>query len=203
MIGLKIDVRGLDGVRRTLAGIPRDLRDKVLQPALNKVAEKARTEINRGITAEYAVKAGEVRNAIELRRARSGDLQAVISVFGSSSKRGRSMNLIRFLGAVRGLAARGAKLKKADLAALDRELGFVIRRAGGLKKIKGAFLGNKGRTIFRRTGQARLPIEPLQVIGFSQMFRSKKIERRVMDRINAELPIEIDRALKMILARGR
>lgn len=199
MIGLKIDVRGLDEVKRTLAGLQRDMRDKVLQPALNKVAEKARTEINRGITAEYAVKAAEVRNAIDLRRARSGDLQAVITVFGSSSKRGRSMNLIRFLGAVRGVAARGTRAKKADLAALDRELGFLIRRAGGMKKIKGAFIGNKGRTIFRRVGKERLPIEPLQVIGFAQMFRSKKIERRVIERVEAELPIEIQRVIKKIL----
>jgi hypothetical protein len=199
MIGLKIDVRGAAELQRKLAGVSREIRDKAMQPAINKVADKARTEINRAITQEYAVKATEVRQAVTLRRAGGGNLTAIIEIFGSASKRGRSANLIRFLGALNGLAARGAKAKKADIAALEKQLGFIIRRAGGLKKIEGAFIGNKGRTVFRRTGKARLPIEPLQVIGFSQMFKSRKIERRVMERIEAELPIEIQRAIKKIL----
>lgn len=78
-------------MQRKLAGIQRDMRAKVMQPAINKVANKARAEINRAIPQEYNVKASEVRNAITLRRAQSGNLQAVIDVFGSARKRGRSM----------------------------------------------------------------------------------------------------------------
>jgi hypothetical protein len=86
------------------------------------------------------------------------------------------------------------------MAALQKQLGFLIKKGGGLKKIEGAFVGNKGRTIFRRTGKARLPIEPLQVIGFSQMFKSRKIEQRIMAKIAAEFPVEIDRAIKRLMA---
>ena len=201
---IRIDIRGVDAVQRKLAGIQRDMRAKVIQPALNKLAEKARAEINRAIPQEYNVKASEVRNAITLRRASSGSLQAVIEVFGSARKRGRSMNMIHFLQTVvqagRQIKLRGAKGKKADVAALKKQLGFIIKKGGGLKKIEGAFVGNKGRTIFRRTANARLPIEPLQVIGFAQMFKSRKIERRVLDRISSELPVEIDRALARLLA---
>ena len=197
---IKIEVRGIKEVQAKLDGIRRDMQAKVLQPAINKVADKARAEINRAIPQEYAVKAGEVRNAISLRSAQAGRLEAVIDIFGSARKRGRSLNLIHFLAAVRGLAVRGAKASKRDRAALDQQLGFVIKKAGGLKKIDGAFIGNKGRTIFKRTGKARLPIKPVQVIGFSQMFNSRKINRRVMDKIAAEFPVEIDRALKMLMA---
>lgn len=191
-------------MQRKLAGIQRDMRAKVIQPAINKVADKAIAEINRAIPQEYNVKHSEVRNAITLRRAHSGNLQAVIEVFGSTRKRGRSMNLIHFLAAVqaagRAVKVRGAKGKKADLAALNGQLGFLIKKGGGLKKIEGAFVGNKGRTIFAREGRARLPIKPLQVIGFSQMFKSRKIESRVTEKIGADLPIEIDRALARLLA---
>ncbi len=197
---IKIEVRGIKEVQAKLDGIRRDMQAKVLQPAINKVADKARAEINRAIPQEYAVKAGEVRNAISLRSAQAGRLEAVIDIFGSARKRGRSLNLIHFLAAVRGLAVRGAKASKRDRAALDQQLGFVIKKAGGLKKIDGAFIGNKGRTIFKRTGKARLPIKPVQVIGFSQMFNSRKINRRVMDKIAAEFPVEIDRALKRLMA---
>lgn len=202
---IKIEVKGLADVQRKLEGIRRDMHAKVLQPAINKVADKARAEINRAIPQEYNVKASEVRNAVTMRRAQSGRLEAVIEVFGSARKRGRSMNMIHFLNTIyaagQQIKARGAKGKKSELAALEKQLGFLIKKGGGFKKIEGAFVGNKGRTIFRRTGKARLPIEPLQVIGFSQMFASRKISQRVMDKISSEMPIEIDRALARLLAK--
>lgn len=201
---LKIEVRGMDEVRRRLRNLSRDMQDKVLQPAINKTAEKARAEINRAIPEEFNVKAGEVRQAIEIRKAGGGRLEAVVSVFGSRSKRGRSMNLIHFLAAVqaagRAMKVRGAKGKKAELAALERQLGFLIKRGGGLKRIEGAFISNKGRTIFRRAGLERLPIEPLQVIGFAQMFNSKRINQRVMEKLDQDLLTEVDRAIKRLLA---
>jgi len=203
---ISVQVKGVDELRRKLSGVVKDVDRKVVQPAINKVAEKARAEINRAIPQEYAVKAAEVRNAIDLRKARDGDLRAVISIFGSARRRGRSLNMIHFLAAIQAAGqarkTRGARVKKAELKAIARQLGFHVRRDGGLKKIDGAFLGNRGRTIFRRTGKGRLPIEPMQVIGFSQMFASQKISKRVLDKVRAELPVEIDRALARLL-KGR
>lgn len=202
---IKIDVRG-DFGKSMLDRVQRDLRPKVIQPALNKMADKVKADLARAIPAEFNVKAAEVRSAVDIRRARSGSLEAVVTIFGSASKRGRSMNLIHFLAAVqatgRAIKVRGAKGKKSELTALQKQLGFLIKKGGGLKKIEGAFLGNKGRTIFMRVGNDRLPIKPVQVIGFSQMFKSRKIERRILDTIGREMPIEIDRAIKMVLARS-
>ena len=191
-------ITGTDWLRK----IGADIERKVVQPAINKVADKARAEINRAIPEEYAVKAAEVRNAVSVRKARSGELRAVISVFGSTRKRGRSMNMIHFLAAIQAAGAarktRGSRATKAELNTIATQLGFRIRRDGGLKRIDGAFLGNNGRTIFRRTGKSRLPIAPLQVIGFSQMFSSRKISQRVIDKIVAEMPVEIDRAMSRL-----
>lgn len=203
---IKVEVRGADEIKAKLSRLPESLHAKVLQPALNKVADKVRAEVAREIPIEYAVKASEVRSAIDVRRARGGKLEAVIEIFGSARKRGRSLNMIHFLAALqaagRTVKARGVKATKADLAALDRQLGFIIKRAGGVRKIEGAFIGNKGRTIFRRVGKGRLPIVPVQVIGFAQMFKSRRIERKVMDKIRADLPIEVERAVQMLLAKG-
>jgi hypothetical protein len=200
---IEVRVLGMDAVQDRLRRVASDLQPKVLGPAINKVAEKARAEISRAIPQEFAVKASEVRNAVTLRKARSGDIEATVTVFGSTSRRGRSMNLIHFLSAVqqagKAMKTRGAKASKADLSALNRQLGFLIKRAGGLRKIDGAFVGNQGRTIFRRTGKARLPIEPLQVIGFSQMFSSRKISTRIMTKIDADLLIEINRSIARLM----
>jgi len=203
---IEVRVLGMDAVQDRLRRVASDLRPKVLGPAINKVAEKARAEINRAIPQEFAVKASEVRNAVSLRKARSGDIEARITVFGSTSRRGRSMNLIHFLAAVqqagKAIKKRGVKASKADLSALNRQLGFLIKRGGGLKKIDGAFVGNQGRTIFRRIGKARLPIEPLQVIGFSQMFSSRRISERVLAKIKADLLIEVERSITRLLSRS-
>jgi len=206
MINMKIEVRGLADVQKRLAGLSREMQDKVLRPAINKAADKGRAEINRLVPQEFAVKASEVRNAIDVRKARSGNLEAVIQIFGSAKRRGRSLNLIHFLAAVQAagqaIKVRGGKGNKRELAALQAQLGFLIKKGGGLKKIEGAFIGNNGRTVFMREGKARMPIKRAQVIGFAQMFNSRRVSSRVMDKINRELPVEVDRALKMLLVRN-
>lgn len=203
---ISVDIRGMDAVQKKLSGLSEKVRQDVLSPAINKVAKKAQAEVNRAIREDYYVKADEVRNAISLRQARRDDLQAVIDIFGSKSRRGRSANMIHFLAVLQaaGVAVktRGAVgVTKSDVKQLGKQLGFRIRRDGGTKQIKGAFVANKGRTVFIRTGDKRLPIKPVQVIGFSQMFASKKISRRVMAKVDQDLLVEVDRALKRLLSR--
>jgi hypothetical protein len=60
----------------------------------------------------------------------------------------------------------------------------------------GAFIGNKGRTVFQRTGNTRLPIKPVQVIGVGQMFNFKPINARVKKKIEAEFATEMTRAVE-------
>ena len=175
--------------------------------AINKVADKAQVEIRRAVTEQYQIGADEVRGSLALRRAsaKRDNVEAVINVFGSPTKRGRSMNMVRFLAAVqvagKAMKTRGTRAKKKDLAALEKQIGFAIKRGGGLKTITGAFIGNHGRTIFQRVGKDRLPIKPVQVIGVSQMFSSRQIHDRIMQKISADLEIEIKRAVDMILAK--
>jgi hypothetical protein len=205
---ISVDVRGFDAVQKKLAGLQAGIKDQVLAAAINKTAAKAQTEVNRAIREEYLVKADEVRNSMSLRKANKGNIEAVIDIFGSKKKRGRSANMIHFLAALQsaGVAVktRGAVgVKKKDLAAIGRQLGFQIKRGSGIKQIRGAFIANRGRTVFIREGKERLPIKPVQVIGFSQMFSSKKISKRVMDKVDRDLVVEVERAIKLVMERNR
>lgn len=211
---IKIEVRGMREVQDKLRRMPAEIRGKVLQPAINKVADKARADITRTIPEEFAVKASDVRSSVDIRRARGGNLEAVIEVFGSTRRKGRSLNLVHFLAAINKMKTRGSKAKASEIKKLEEQIGFLIKKAGGLKQIKGAFIGNRGRTVFERVGGTMdsrskysgtkhgEKIAPVQVIGYGQMFNSRKINRRVMDKVRTELPIEIDRALAMLKARG-
>lgn len=210
MINFKVDVRGLDDVKRSLNRLSSDLRNKAAAMAINKVAAKANTEMARAVTAEFNITQAEVKNSVSISKASArgrGDVTATISVFGSTKKRGRSLNVSHFLEKSITMAEAKKRAKRGELVTIGKGgrmypiLGFKFKKGSGVKHIKGAFIGNKGRTVFVRTGDKRLPIKAVQMIGVSQMFSTKTINKRVMDRIDKELVIEMDRAVSLLLER--
>lgn len=204
----QVDVRELVDLQRKLAALPHELRDRAVAAGLNRTAEKAQTEINRAIRDEYVIPADRIRNSLKLRQASAARLQftAEIQIFGSPSRKGRSANVIAFMEKKVSFAEAKRRRKKGELFVQSKGrllpiLRFVFKRGSAGKVIEGAFVGNKGRTVFRRVGAARLPIEPVRVIDVGQMFRSKKVSSRVLERINRDLPVEMDRAVKSVIAR--
>ena len=196
---ITVQVKGMKEIQAALKRLPAELRDKALVAGINKTAAKARTEMTRAITSEYNISAAAVRNSLDIVRAsaRRAQIVAVLRAFGSRKRKGRSLNLIHFLEQKISLA----ELRRRRSAGTGQALRFKIKKTGGQKTIAGAFLGNKGRTVFQRVGASRLPIQPVQVIDVPQMFNTRRISNRVMLRINSELAIEVDRGIKMVLAK--
>lgn len=180
-------------VQRRLDRLSAALETKVIPAALNKVAAKAKTEMTRAITSEFNIRADEVRARLRVIKAKRmvKDWFAVLDPF-ASTRRGRSLNLIRFLEKKVTLAE-GRRRKKAGT---EDQLRFQVKRVGGKKIIAGAFIGNNGRTVFIRETDARLPIKALSTIDVPQMFNTRRIQSRVEARIRKELPIEFERAIK-------
>lgn len=204
---LTIKIEGFDRLRANLNGIKRGLGEQAATMALNKVGEKAKVEMRRTITNEYNLKVGEVNSRLRLIRANRNKLNVVLDPY-AMIKRGRAMNVIHFLSALqaRGVAykARGSRgMNKAILAQLKGQLGFIIKRSGGVKTIPGAFIQNRGRTVFIREGKERLPIKAVSTISIPQMFAARKSIGRVERKIQNELSVEFDRAVKILLDRYR
>jgi hypothetical protein len=195
-LSIKTDFKDL---QKKMKAIPADLQKKVIPAALNKVIAKANTEMVRGITSEFNIKASEVRENLRVIKARSvgGNWQASLDP-NVKSRRGRGFNLIRFAEKKVSLAE-GRRRKKAGT---QNDLRFNIKKGSSSKVIKGAFLGNNGRTVFARTGKERLPIKALTTIDVPQMFNTKRISKRVIDRINAEMVVEFDRAINLAISRS-
>jgi hypothetical protein len=183
-------------VQKQLNQLDIKIQQKVVPAALNKVAKKASTEMVRGITQEFNIKRADVSKRIRIIRAgrKLDQWAAAIDPF-KSSRRGRSLNLIRFLEKKVSLAE-GKRRKKTGN---QNQLRFQIKKVGGKKIITGAFIGNKGRTVFIRETDDRLPIKALSTIDVPQMFNTRKIKRRVIDRINRDLPIEFERAINAVV----
>jgi len=188
---ISIKLTGLDRVQAKLASLSAAQASGAISMAINKTTAKAKAEINRAITQRYQIARAEVANSVAINAASKSKPRAVISIFGSPKKRGRSINLVHFTERKVTLA-QGRKRAKDGT---QNQLRFNIVRGQGGKMIPGSFVGNKGRTIFRRTGDKRLPIEPVQVVGVGQMFNFRQIRERVLSKINKDLATEMDRAI--------
>ena len=185
---IRLDVRpDLRTIERELTRLESGLRDRAITAAINKTGDKARAEMTRRITSEFAIKARDVRGQIVLRRAsaKGAGLVAELEAFGRRGGK-RSLNVVHF-GARQ--TAQGVTLR--------------IKKSGGRKLIKHAFIANQGRTVFIRAGKRRLPIQPVETIDVPQMFNTKRINGAVLAKIKRELPVELERAFNMLARRGR
>ncbi len=201
---MRIDVRHefpelVRGLRRLHA----DVKDKVIGAALNRTADKARTEMTRRIAEEFSISQKDLRPRLQVSRAshRLNRLVAVLQAFPSRSGK-RSMNVIRF-GAkqvhgrgrkrVRFLTPQGWRTRTVPVGG---GVSVKIRRNAPRQLIKGAFIANQGRTVFIREGGSRLPIKGVQTIDHQQMFNTRRIQDKVVAKILKEFPVEIGYALR-------
>lgn len=190
---LTVDV-DLSGAMAKLDLANREIRTAAAR-ALNRTAEQGRTAAVRDITGAFNLQASFVRERIEVVKvsSRSSQLVATLVVRGKH----RSLNLIRFVERRVTLAEHRRRKSTGTLGVYAR-----VRKDGKNALLKGAFIGNQGRTVFKRIGASRLPIEPLQAIGVGQAMISdvgrEKLEEAVRDRFGPNLRHELSRAAERL-----
>ncbi|MCC7325647.1 MAG: phage tail protein [Burkholderiales bacterium] len=163
------------------------LGDRAIRQAVTRTAEQARTQMSRAIRQEYNITAQLVNQRLQVRRASFASrvtFTAVLLGNPDSGGKNRSMNVVHFLERSVSLAEARRRAKAGTLA----QLRFKIKRQGGKQTIEGAFLANKGRTVFAREGKARLPIKPVQTIGVPQMFNARRNRAKVEAWIRVNFP---------------
>lgn len=172
-------------VQRSLDRLQKGVREQALASAVNKTIDQARTAMVREITGEFNVKAAYVRERLRVRRASAkAGLRIEGALMGGKSDRRRSANIIAFVESVVSLAEGRRRAK----AGTQNQLYVKVKRNGPKKPLKGAFIGNKGRTVFERVGNSRLPIKPVQVIDVAQMFNTKRINAKVVRLMQTKFP---------------
>lgn len=123
---------------------------KALNSTINKTATTIRKEGVRQLAKETGIKQKDIRRDVVIRKSNFQTLSARIRATGSFT------NLIRF----------GARQTKKGVSAAP----WKKRRV-----FKGAFIANKGRTVFVRKGKSRLPIQPVFGPSLPREFLKKKI----------------------------
>lgn len=207
MIRMTVDV-DTSRFEARLRALSESQQARAIANALNKTADRAKTASVRDITKDFNLSASEVRNRLDVRRAYSkgrARLEAGIRITGR-----RDMNLIRFaersitLAQARKRARAGEggtmTLRTGGQVQKALQLRVKVRRQGGWKVIPGAFIGNNGRTVFRRIGSSRLPIEAMTTVDVPQLMVSeigrRNFERTVRDAFPNLLRHEIGRLIK-------
>jgi hypothetical protein len=190
--GVVINVRtNFPEVVAKLNQVSDQISSRVMVRALNATITQGKTEMARDISKEFRIKVGEAKNRLDITPASSkgGVYKFEASLQATKKGKGRSMNVIAFVTSV------PKRNKKGKLS----QVKFQIRRSGGKKSITGAFVANKGRTLFIREGKARLPIKAVSTIDIPQMFNTQRIndvvQRVMLDKFEAN----IDRQLRVVL----
>ena len=186
-------------VQRQLERLSRDVADTVRARALNRTVEIARTRMVARIRDEFMVTAKFVRDRLVIRKAFARGALRMEATLAASSERRRAANVIAF----------GAKQRATGVS-------VRIKRAGGRRTIVGAFIANKGRTVFRRVPGTTMPsrakykgtkhahqIAPVMTIEVSQMFNTRRINASVLATIRERFPEVFARELRFALSQRR
>lgn len=195
-LDVRVDVRQ---IQRQLDHLAEEVQNRAIAAALNKTADKARAEMKRQITGEFAIKASDVGAQLRISRARAkGNM--LIAVMEALPRRGgrRSRNVALF---------RARQTSKG--------VTVQIKRSSGRKLIPGAFIGNGGRTVFQRVSGStmasragskgplhRQEIKAIETIDVPQMFNTRRINAKVIAKITRDLPVEMERAIRVAIAKA-
>lgn len=175
MITVKIDTSATD---RLINDLQRSIVPKAINAALNRVVVTGRSEAVRTIARTTGLKQKDIREHLDIRRAGRGDPAAEIRA------KPWSPNLIRY-------------------QARQTQAGVSAKAWGQRKVYKGSFIGNKGRTVFTRTGKARLPLKALHGPSVPREFM-RDVSLQALEVVAKQrFPIEFERALAQFMRTRR
>lgn len=198
-------------VQKQLDNLQKDIARQATASALNKTIAQAKTAMSREIRDEFNISAAKVNESLSITRASAsgGELRMQASL-QSPRKRGRSLNLINFMEKSVSMAQARKRIKAGEGGTYQLqgrsmqkmlELRFKIKRKGPAKVVKGAFIGNKGRTVFMREGKSRLPIKALQTIDVASMFNTKRVNAKVVQMMMDKFPTIFDHEAKFFTSK--
>ncbi|MCB1890371.1 MAG: phage tail protein [Rhodocyclaceae bacterium] len=175
--------------------------------AINRVAGKARTKLQRSITSTVNLKAAYVRERMKLSRATPAKPSATIESRERSTRLARFPNVQHSRSIKRGRKPsqlrrlKGDPLRRISPGRRAAGVKVKVRKGGGLKLMPGAFLiplragraaGGNGFGIFIRTGRGRGAIERKYSMSVAAWARALADD----DDFAADLREQIDEAMR-------
>lgn len=187
-----------------------EIGSKALVSAMNKTLEQGRTAMTRAITREFVIKASDVRDQIRIDKARfsKAGLKLVATLEAFGKRRGHRSRNVMLFGARQVVGRKkkrvrfqiGGKWVTKDVP-VGGGVSVRIKRNEGRKLIKGAFIANKGRTVFtRREGRGK-QIFAVETIDIPQMFNTRRINKQVIEFIETRFPVIFNNEARYFINR--
>lgn len=188
---MQIDVRfEIEQAIAKIDRVKKEVADKAIVRALNRVAEQSRTESGQQIRAAgYDLKAGDIKAAISLRRASAGNVRAVVKASG------RPIPLIKY-------------------AARQTRKGVTVSVKNGRRLIPGAFIatmqsghtgvfiraGSGHKKVRQRTGMnwSGLPIKELFGPSIPSAFINKTVQEALVASVRQRFPERLKHELAFL-----
>lgn len=132
---MQFEIKGLKELREALD--PKRYK-KIATRVLNKLGSQSKTAISRVVRNTYNIKRDRLDSGFYMRRATWENLAV----------------LLRYRGKTPGL-------QHFDARRISRGVTVKVRKSGGMKVVKGAFMPHRITGIYRREGKERFPIKRL------------------------------------------
>ncbi|CAH1058855.1 phage tail protein [Paenibacillus pseudetheri] len=184
MIDVRGEARGIRDALRRIGSLDTDVR-KSFYSALNRTSQRLKTESGRKAKETYIVKSKAVTDQVVLKRGSVSNLSSELRW------KGGNIPLLQFRTNPKSPSAKRPRVLKA-----------AVKRAGGNKKVDGAFLtrmssGHIG--VFRRSSRRRLPVEELYGPAVPVMLNNPEVtehlERVAVEEMDKRIEHELNRRL--------
>lgn len=197
MIHTDIQITGTKEIEKRLGNL-KSKAPTVLARAINRAAQKAKTEAKREVAAKYFISQGNISETIKISRASTAKLSAELT------SKGGPIALSKFKVSPN----RRAKKTKKGYSPSVYEVG--VEREGGMKPLSGnpkAFIatmrsGHVG-VMERKSTVFRLPIKQLYGPAVPSMIKNDEVMEHIQDAASEMLERRISAEVNNILRRGR
>lgn len=194
---VEINIAGVEELERKLGNL-KSKAPQVLSRAINRAAEKARTETKREAAARYFVSQGNVLKTITLSKASTAKLSAEMKSKGSQ------IALSKFkVSPKRGVkrTSKGGYSPSVYKVAVKKEGGMKTLHVDPKSFIATMKSGHVG--VMRRDGSERMPITQLYGPAVPSMIKNEEVIGRIKEAAADMLERRIDAEVNNILQRGR
>ena len=195
MIYQEIKVTGVEEIEKKLGNL-KSKAPTVVCRAINRAAQKARTETKREVANKYFISQGDVLKTIRLTKASTANLSAQLT------SKGGPIALSKFKVS----PERGVKRTKRGYSPSVYKAG--VEKSGGMKPLSGspkAFIagfssGHSG--VMTRISARRLPLKQLYGPAVPSMIKNDEVIERIQKEATETLEKRIDAEINNILQRG-
>lgn len=196
MIYQEIRVTGVDEIEKKLGNL-KNKAPTVLYRAINRAAQKAKTETKREVADKYYITQKEVSDTIHLTKASAAKLSAELT------SKGGPIALSKFKVSPRKQVSR---TKRGKVSPAVYKAG--VEKAGGVKPLSGdpkaffATMSSGHEGVMERISSRRLPLKQLYGPAVPSMIKNEEVIERIQKEATETLEKRIDAEINNILQRG-